>query len=109
MNELTKRQKIALEMLSGTLSLISLNEDRKIEFIDNALKFADLFIDISEYGNEKNMDDMKKMYMNPETGSVDDYDGWNYKTEDGQSVNAVDLGEVVEVEKNEDGDWIEVE
>ena len=57
----------------------------------------------------KEKDDMKKMYMNPETGSVDDYDGWNYKTEDGQSVNAVDLGEVVEVEKTEDGDWAEVE
>jgi len=52
---------------------------------------------------------MKKMYMNSETGSVDDYDGWNYKTEDGQSVNAVDLGEVVEVEKTEDGNWTEVE
>ena len=56
MDELTKRQKIALEMLSGTLSLISLNEDRKIEFICNALEFADLFIDISEHGNEKNED-----------------------------------------------------
>ncbi len=38
-----------------------------------------------------------KYYMNPVTGSVDDYDGWWYSDEDGNSVNAVDLVEVVPV------------
>lgn len=36
-------------------------------------------------------------YMNLETGSVDDYDGWWYVNEYGKEVNAVNLGEVVEV------------
>lgn len=48
----------------------------------------------------------EKMYMNTETGSVDSYDGWDYENEGGDTVNAVDLGEVVEVKKNEKGDWI---
>ena len=49
----------------------------------------------------KNLTDKpKKMYMNLATGSVDDYDDF---------VNAVDLGEVVEVEWNdEEGSWVEV-
>jgi len=47
-----------------------------------------------------------QFYMNVETGSVDTKDGWNYENEDGDTVNAVDLGEVVEVEKSEDGDWV---
>ena len=51
---------------------------------------------------------MEKMYMNVETGSVDSYDGWYYENEDGKQVNAVDLGEVVEVEKDVNGDWVEV-
>lgn len=50
-----------------------------------------------------------KMYMNLATGSVDDYDGWWYHDEDGDFVNAVDLGEVVEVEWNDKaGIWVEV-
>lgn len=48
------------------------------------------------------------MYMNPETGSVDTKEGWTYTNEEGQLVNAVDLGEVVEVEKDQDGNWIAV-
>lgn len=44
--------------------------------------------------------------MNLKTGVIDSYDGWYY--EDGKQVNAVDLGDVVEVEKNADGDWLEV-
>lgn len=36
-------------------------------------------------------------YMNVETGSVDDYDGWWYEDENGASVNAVDNGKVVPV------------
>lgn len=47
----------------------------------------------------------EKYYMNIATGSVDTYDGWWYENENGERVNAVDLGEVVEVTKNEDGDW----
>lgn len=46
-------------------------------------------------------------YMNPATGSVDTYDGWWYKNEDGEMVNAVDLGEVVAVVKDGNGNWIE--
>ena len=46
-------------------------------------------------------------FMNPATGSVDDYDGWWYETEGGEKVNAVDRGEVVRVVKDKDGNWIE--
>lgn len=48
------------------------------------------------------------MYMNIATGSVDSYEGWDYEDENGENVNAVDLGEVVEVVKDENGDWVEV-
>lgn len=48
-----------------------------------------------------------KVYKNLTTGSVAIYDGWWYEDENGQEVNAVDLGEVVEVVKGRDGDWIE--
>jgi hypothetical protein len=50
---------------------------------------------------------MEKTYMNLETGTVGQYDDWFYTNEDGVSVNAVDLGEVVEVVKDSNGDWIE--
>lgn len=49
----------------------------------------------------------QKMYMNVETGSVDTRDGWGYENEAGETVNAVDLGEVIEVNQNENGDWVE--
>jgi len=48
-----------------------------------------------------------KMYMNVETGNVDDYEGWWYEDADGHEVNAVDLGEVVEVVRNAYGDYAE--
>jgi len=48
-----------------------------------------------------------KYYMNKETGSVDTKDGWDYENEKGDIVNAVDLGEVVQVEKDDSGDWID--
>lgn len=51
----------------------------------------------------------EKMYMNAETGSVDNYAGWDYENENGETVNAVELGEVFEVILNEDGDWVEGE
>lgn len=38
-----------------------------------------------------------KEYMNIETGTVGTYDDWFYTNEDGETVNAVDLGEVVEI------------
>jgi len=41
-----------------------------------------------------------QMYMNVKTGSIDSYDGWNYDNEDGEQVNAVELGEVVPVAWN---------
>lgn len=50
----------------------------------------------------------EKTYMNIDTGTVDTYDGWDYENEDGKIVNAVDLGEVVEVIKI-DGVWVEVD
>jgi len=50
----------------------------------------------------------QKYYMNPMTGSIDTYDGWWYETEDGELVNAVDSGDVVEVVRV-DGKWIEVQ
>ena len=48
-----------------------------------------------------------KLYMNQYTGSVDNYDGWWYEDEDENKRNAVDEGEVVEVERIEGG-WVEV-
>ena len=49
-----------------------------------------------------------KMYKNVYTGSVDTREGWYYETEDGTVENAVDRGEVVEVEWNEkDESWVE--
>ena len=41
--------------------------------------------------------DMITLYRNPETGSVDTYEGWDYETDDGEQRNAVDSGEVVEL------------
>jgi hypothetical protein len=38
-----------------------------------------------------------RMYMNVATGNVDTYDGWYYEDENGETVNAVERGEVVEV------------
>lgn len=50
---------------------------------------------------------METKYMNVKTGSVDNYDGWFYVSDDGDEVNAVDLGEVVEVVKDKNGNWVE--
>jgi hypothetical protein len=43
------------------------------------------------------LDQSMIMYMNVETGSVDDYEGWQYTNEDGGQVNAVDREEVIPV------------
>lgn len=53
------------------------------------------------------MKTQEKIYMNIETGSVDTREGWYYENESGDTVNAVDLGEVVEVE-DQDGKCVEV-
>ena len=45
----------------------------------------------------------EKLYMNIFTGEVDVYDQWYYEDEDGNTINAVDLGEVMEVIETEDG------
>jgi hypothetical protein len=50
---------------------------------------------------------MDKMYMNAKTGSVDTRDGWEYVTDQGEKVNAVDRDEVVEVIKDAKGEWVE--
>lgn len=44
-------------------------------------------------------------YMNPETGSVDTYDGWWYKDENGDLQNGVDEGVLIKVNriKGDDG------
>ncbi|MDA3858352.1 MAG: hypothetical protein PF480_08995 [Roseovarius sp.] len=48
----------------------------------------------------------EKMYMNIETGSVAPADEWGYQDENGETVNAVDRGEVIEVVLD-NGEWIE--
>ena len=45
----------------------------------------------------------KTMYMNPVTGSVDTYQGWYYENTIGETVNAVDRGEVIDVVASCDG------
>ena len=51
----------------------------------------------------------EQMYMHTNTGSVDNYDGWEYEDENRRKVNAVDLNEVVPVfwDKNNE-QWEEV-
>jgi len=39
----------------------------------------------------------EKMYGNLETGTVDNKANWDYINEEGDTVNAVDLNEVIEV------------
>lgn len=56
------------------------------------------------------MKTQEKFYMQIHTGSVDTHDGWWYEDEDGLSVNGVDLGEVLEVEWDEEVlDWVEAQ
>ncbi len=49
-----------------------------------------------------------KLYMNPRTGSVHSYNDWFYVNVHGVEVNAVDLGEVVEVVPDKDNGFVEV-
>ena len=50
---------------------------------------------------------MTKFFMNPATGNVGERDDWDYTDDNGKEVNAVDLGEVIEVVKDASGDWLE--
>lgn len=47
------------------------------------------------------------LYMNLETGSVGQFDDWDYENERGDTVNAVLLGEVVRVVQDDNGDWVQ--
>jgi hypothetical protein len=49
----------------------------------------------------------EKMYMFPETGSVDNYEGWNYQDDEGQWGNAVDDGDAILVYWNKIEDCYE--
>ena len=70
----------------------------KTEFIEKEINY-------DKDGNE--LDDKK--YMNVHSGEVGEYGTWDYTDEDGNSVNAVDRGEVVEVRWNEEEEhWEEV-
>jgi len=49
----------------------------------------------------------KKTYMNPKTGTVGGAECWIYESEDGEQLDGVARGEVVEVVKNSYGEWTE--
>jgi hypothetical protein len=51
----------------------------------------------------------EQMYMNPVSGAVDTEDGWGYTNEAGQTVNAVELGEVTPVWPDGEGGWTDQE
>lgn len=72
-----------------------------------AMRFAKLYSEQHIVLAAASEQDDETNYMNLETGSVDTRDGWFYTNEDGDTVNAVDLGEVVEVVKT-NGEWVEV-
>ena len=46
------REQVAIMMLQGKVDLLFGNEDRQVEMIQNALDFADLFLDMSIDKNE---------------------------------------------------------
>ena len=50
----------------------------------------------------------EKLYMNPDTETVDTYDGWSYKDNQGYLRNYVADGVVFEATRV-DGQWIDVE
>jgi hypothetical protein len=47
-------------------------------------------------------------YMNTYTGAVDTKEGWAHTDESGVTHDPVSKGEVVEVAKDEGGDWVAV-
>lgn len=55
---------------------------------------------------------MEKFFMNPETGSVDTWENWVADSAEWDSDSDLSiqdqLNSLIEVEKDEDGSWIEV-
>ena len=112
---------------NGYNNLVSIREDDLDEYIkDQFLKeefvewckkqgYVDEEEDFAcgEKGKKKFSDDA--IFMFPETGAIGTYDEWWYDEIDedgnytGKQLNAVDHGEVVEVIKDENGNWVEKE
>lgn len=52
---------------------------------------------------------LENHYMNLKTGAVDTESGWHYLDENGRLVSAVERGEVVQVVKDDLGNWVGVD
>ena len=61
MNELTKREQIALAMLQGKPDIIISNEVVRFNYLTNAFAFADLFLSISEDEAGKTVSEMDNL------------------------------------------------
>ena len=61
MNELTKREQIALAMLQGKPDLVRSNYEVKISFILDAFNFANIFLSISEDKAGKTVSEMENL------------------------------------------------
>ena len=61
MNELTKREQIALAMLQGKPDLVMCNDNLIINFITDALDFAKLFLSLSEDTAGKAVSEMENL------------------------------------------------
>ena len=73
-----------------------------VSSIDEAKEF------VAEEDHRYIVETSEDVYMNIETGSVDFESGWDYENEDGDTVNAVDLDEVVKVRfDTESESWVE--
>ena len=59
MNELTKREQIALTMLQGHPDLVRCDYGVKLSFLTDAFTFADLFLSISEDRAGKSVSEME--------------------------------------------------
>jgi hypothetical protein len=86
------------QKLEPRIPIKSLKEKIK-GFVDSCNDPVNLFPD-SFFETNLYIDTLYKesKYMNPATGSVGGYDDWYYTNEDGEEVNAVDRGEVIEIE-----------
>ena len=59
---------------------------------------------VKELGLDEATED-KKTYMNIKTGTVGGAECWMYENEEGELLDGVKRGEVVEVVRDENGDW----
>lgn len=82
---------------------VDLADDEREEV--NALIQNDADFESQASRLEKNL----KTYMNIQTGSTGTREDWFYENEHGKTVNAVDLGEVFEVVKDKNGDWVKAQ